>query len=160
MQTILRLKKGSALSENGLATPLARAVDYMMTTAGLAEVVGLTRASGLASGFVIPRQNTSRRLLQASTASSPQQLLRDPQEIQEKQWSPLWPHPVSSKLDEAASEYAETRHGGARELLHNVAGGAPSPMTDMNIVDAVVQLTVSFTLPWRNFDDKTDVCGE
>lgn len=140
-QATLRLRKnGSALGEQGLGSPLASAVDYVMTTAQAAVIVGLTRPSSAATAFVVPKNTTSRRLLEsedwgvtASERDAPFLQLND--HLQRQSFA---------GVPEGGPVVFE--HASRRSLAQRSNNVAPAPSADYSILDAVVQMTVRSSL--------------
>ena len=132
----------TALLDVGIGPSLANAVDYVMTTAQAAAVVGLTRASTSAKEFSIPRQNTSRRLLGHSD-------LHVDYTDQQPLFFNMGRQPNRHLLAESFDGLEGQRSGGSglggsRGLRQTAPALAPAPAAifDNTILDAVVQLTV------------------
>ena len=147
---MLRLKRGSPISEEGLGQPLANAIDYVMTSASAAAVVSLTRVNSLSSEFEVPRQNTSRRLLrQDSREPSGSQLNR--LFLSQKEQRLAWARLQESRRQSGGlaweSHKVAQRRLLAERLNDTTPAPAPAPSTDYTILDAVVQLTVRITRP-------------
>ncbi len=145
MQAILRLKKTTPISEEGLGQPLANAIDYVMTTAQSASIVSLSRVSSLSREFAVPKQNTSRRLLHIQNpdlrAGGGDRLFPGPDEQRE-----AWIQLQGAERQEVALLKHIQVEPKRRALLDRTGdtSPAPAPTTDYTILDAVVQLTVLY----------------
>lgn len=148
MQATLRLRQGSAISDDGLIPTLADAVNYVMTSAQAATIVSLTRTSSQATLFAMPGVS-SRRLLQVpQNRDSVQPGLDQPPfpSLPDRFALMDFQHLSSSgdsQLEEATRWSIPS--GNARRLLEAQRSPAPAPVlgVDYNTLDAVVQLLVS-----------------
>ena len=143
LQAILRLKKSSPLSGDGLIPTLADAVNYVMTTAQAVTIISLTAPAQGATAFAQP-PTASRRLMQLQSQGTPHSLERQsflsladqPGVMNQEGAKPRFTPVSTTEARELAAE------GALRKLLNLSATPAPAPSVIGNTLDAVVQLLV------------------